>query len=179
MSNGKTEDRQNKLWIFHYLYLQNEELSKKKFQIYKIWIYRQWMKSGTGLCWLNDAASRFMQISTLSPAMIRTAALFSSSNVCLCKDAHSSNMKSSRQMKMLLAYISGAEYWVLLRICHYVYAIIENMPICNYCIVFHKMRLYYLQWTNMTLLHFIFTYFSHSYFYVKRKQERNRIQSIC
>lgn len=63
--------------------------------------YRQWMKSGTGLCWLKDAASRFMQISTLSPAMIRTAALFSSSNVCLCKDAHSSNMKSSSRKQWL------------------------------------------------------------------------------
>lgn len=57
--------------------------------------YLQWMKSGTGLCWLNEAASRFMQISTLSPAMMRTAALFSSSKICRCKEAHRSSMKSS------------------------------------------------------------------------------------
>ena len=57
--------------------------------------YLQWMKSGTGLCWLNEAASRFMQISTLSPAMIRTAALFSSSKICRCREAHRSSMKSS------------------------------------------------------------------------------------
>lgn len=65
------------------------------------------MKSGTGLCWLKDAASRFIQISTLSPAMIRTAALFSSSNVCLCKDAHSSNMKSSRRKQWLQGKIQS------------------------------------------------------------------------
>lgn len=57
--------------------------------------YRQWMKSGTGLWTLNDAASRSRQISTLSPAIRRTAALFSSSNTCLCSDAHSKSMKSS------------------------------------------------------------------------------------
>lgn len=58
-------------------------------------LYLQWMKSGTGLWTLNDAASRSRQISTLSPAIRRTAALFSSSNTCLCSDAHSSSMKSS------------------------------------------------------------------------------------
>lgn len=57
--------------------------------------YLQWMKSGTGLYWLKEAASRLMQISTLSPAMIRTAALFSSSKICHCKEAHRSSMKSS------------------------------------------------------------------------------------
>ena len=57
--------------------------------------YLQWMKSGTGLCWLNEAASRFMQISTLSPATILTAALFSSSKICRCSEAHRSSMKSS------------------------------------------------------------------------------------
>lgn len=53
------------------------------------------MKSGTGLYWLKEAASRLMQISTLSPAMTRTAALFSSSKICHCKEAHRSSMKSS------------------------------------------------------------------------------------
>lgn len=53
------------------------------------------MKSGTGLYWLKEAASRLMQISTLSPAVIRTAALFSSSKICHCKEAHRSSMKSS------------------------------------------------------------------------------------
>lgn len=55
----------------------------------------QWMKSGTGLWTLKEAASRSLQISTLSPAMMRTAALFSSSKICLWSEAHSSNMKSS------------------------------------------------------------------------------------
>lgn len=38
-----------------------------------------------------------MQISTLSPAMMRTAALFSSSKICRCKEAHRSSMKSSAE----------------------------------------------------------------------------------
>lgn len=78
--------------------------------------YRQWIKSGTGLCWLKDAASRFIQISTLSPAMIRTAALFSSSNVCLCKDAHSSNIKSSGSTKMLDKMSTANLGWVYKRL---------------------------------------------------------------
>lgn len=65
----------------------------------------QWMKSGTGLCWLKEAASRFMQISTLSPAMIRTAALFSSSKICLCKEAHRSSMKSSGRTERSLSHL--------------------------------------------------------------------------
>lgn len=60
-------------------------------------LHLQWMKSGTGLWTLKDAASRSRQISTLSPAMRRTAALFSSSKTCLWREAHSSNMKSSRR----------------------------------------------------------------------------------
>lgn len=60
-------------------------------------LHLQWMKSGTGLWTLKDAASKSRQISTLSPAMRRTAALFSSSKTCLWREAHSSSMKSSRR----------------------------------------------------------------------------------
>ena len=58
-------------------------------------LYLQWMKLGTGLCWLNEATSRFMQISTLSPAMIHMAALFSSLKIYHCSEVHRSSMKSS------------------------------------------------------------------------------------
>lgn len=80
---------------------QNESISNLECYLW----YLQWIKSGTGLWTLKEAASRSLQISTLSPAMRRTAALFSSSKTCLWREAQRSNMKSSKREEEMKAFL--------------------------------------------------------------------------
>lgn len=59
----------------------------------------QWRKLLTGMNWLKEQGSRLRLISTLSPASSRTAARFSSSNTCHCRDEQSSRRWSSAKSR--------------------------------------------------------------------------------
>lgn len=77
------------------LYSQFKKYFSRKCRISDL----QWRKLSTGMNWLKEQGSRLRLISTLSPASSRTAARFSSSNTCHCRDEQSNKRWSSAESR--------------------------------------------------------------------------------